>query len=134
MERRVVIQWTDTAKNQLAKLPKKVRRGLLDKAGELRNVADPRKVYKPLVGPLQGYYRITYGRCRAIYAVKEDHLPSGDVLVYVRVIFIAVGQRKERDRKDVYAIAKKLVDLGIIDVDKDETERPASSSGPEPPS
>ena len=58
----VIIQWTDTAKNGLANLPKKVRRGQLDKVNELRDASDPTKVHKPLKGPLQGYFRICYSR------------------------------------------------------------------------
>jgi mRNA-degrading endonuclease RelE of RelBE toxin-antitoxin system len=49
---RVEIRWTETAKQGLAALPPKVRRGLLDKAAELRRAAGPATVYKPLRGPL----------------------------------------------------------------------------------
>lgn len=118
MKRRIIIQWTETAKNQLAALPKKVRRGLLDKAGDLRKCSDPTLAHKPLVGPLSGYYRITYARYRAIYTVKEEVLASGDILVYVRVRFVAAGQRKERDKKDIYKIAKKMINSGLIEVPK----------------
>lgn len=116
MQRRVIVQWTDTAKKQLAALPRKVRRGLLDKAGALRECGDPRETHKPLVGPLQGYYRITYARYRAVYSACEEQITSGDVLVYVRVIFVAVGKRKERDAKDIYRIAEKMVNLGLVDL------------------
>lgn len=118
MKRRIIIQWTDTAKNQLAALPQKVRRGLLDKAGDLRQCSDPSLAHKPLVGPLSGYYRITYARYRAIYTVKEEVLALGDVLVYVRVTFVAAGQRKERDKHDIYKIAKKMIISGLIEVPK----------------
>ncbi len=116
MQRRVIVQWTDTAKKQLAALPRKVRRGLLDKAGALRECGDPREAHKPLVGPLSGYYRITYARYRAVYSAREEQIASGDVLVYVRVIFVAVGKRKERDAKDIYRIAEKMVNLGLVDL------------------
>ena len=33
-KRGIVIRWTETAKSQLAKLPLKVRRGLLEKAAQ----------------------------------------------------------------------------------------------------
>jgi mRNA-degrading endonuclease RelE of RelBE toxin-antitoxin system len=64
-----------------------------------------------------GYYRLTYGRYRAIYSVDEDELPSGDMLVHCRILFVAVGQRKEHDRRDVYKIAKSLIDMGVIPPD-----------------
>ena len=114
MERRVTIQWTDTAKAQLAQLPPKVRRGLLSKAGNLRRADDARSAGKPLVGPLLGYYRITYGRYRAIYEVKEEKIANGAVLVHVRICFLAAGKRKARDKKDIYNIAVKLVELGVL--------------------
>lgn len=114
MDQRIKIQWTETARNQLANLPSKVRRGILDKANELLACTDPRRVHKPLTGPLSNYYRLTYGRYRAIYSVDENELPSGVCLVYLTVMFVAVGQRKERDRKDIYRIAEKLVEFGIL--------------------
>lgn len=116
MEHRVIIQWTETARRQLANLPKKVRRGLLDKAKNLRTCGDPRRAHRALVGPLTDYYRITYGRYRAVYCVQEDELASGDVLVYIRVLFVAVGIRKEHDRHDIYKLAEKMIDLGLIDL------------------
>ena len=125
MERRVVIQWTNTAKTQLAGLPKKVRQGLLAKAENLRKCKDPRVAHKPLLGPLEGYYRITYARYRAVYSVEEDELASGEVLVYIRVRFVAVGIRKERDRRDIYQIAEKMVGLGLIDLPDHEDDAEA---------
>jgi mRNA interferase RelE/StbE len=130
MERRVIVQWTTTAKDQLAELPRKVRRGLLDKANIVRDSDDPRKLGKVLVGPLQGYYRITYARYRAIYSVEEETLASGDALVKIYIRFVAVGQRKERDKKDVYAIAQKLVELGLIDIDVPNPDDPSEPAQP----
>ncbi len=122
MERRIVIQWTDTAKSQLALFDKKVRRGLLNKADALRHCSDPRRAHKALVGPLAGHFRMTYGRYRAIYSVKEEKLASGDVLVYVRVQFVAVGQRKERDKRDIYKVAEKMLGSGVISLPKTKDE------------
>jgi mRNA interferase RelE/StbE len=120
---RTIIQWTDTAKSGLAELPKKVRRGLLDKANELRDTDDPRAIHKPLVGPLQGFYRICYSRYRAVYCVEDEKLPGGDVLHRIVIKFVAVGIRKEGDKKDVYRLALKLFKLGIIKVDRNEQSR-----------
>jgi mRNA-degrading endonuclease RelE of RelBE toxin-antitoxin system len=120
---RVSIQWTDTAKAGLAKLPPKVRRGLLDKANELRDSDNPESVHKPLTGPLQGYFRICYSRYRAIYSVERDSLSNGDVLVHVRIVFVVAGMRKEGDKQDVYRVAQKLLTL------LDELEEGKSKAG-----
>lgn len=122
MKGRVVIKWTDTAKKQLAQLPPKVRKGLLNKADALEHCEDPRRAHKPLVGPLEGYYRMTYARYRAVYSVQDDELVSGDVIVNIEVRFIACGQRKERDKNDIYNIAKKMVNLGLIEVGQQQPE------------
>ena len=114
MERRVSIQWTATAKEQLAGLPQKVRRGILQKADGLLSCDDPRGAHKPLSGPLQGYYRFTYARYRAVYTVDDERLANDDILVHIRIRFIAVGLRKERDRRDIYRIAEKMVDSGLM--------------------
>jgi mRNA interferase RelE/StbE len=113
MKFRVTIQWTATAKELLAGLPKKEARGIYRKVGELRD-SDPRQAGKPLVGPFQGYRRVTYGRYRAIFGVEEEKLPSGDCLLHVKVRVVAVGIRKERDKIDVYRVAQKLIQLGVI--------------------
>jgi mRNA-degrading endonuclease RelE of RelBE toxin-antitoxin system len=124
MELRVTIQWTDTAKESLKRLPPKVREGLLSKADELLECGDPRKCCKPLTGPLQGYYRIVYSRYRAIFTVEEKKLAGGKVLLHLRVIFVAAGIRKAFDRRDVYRVALKLVEdvLPQLPADMDEAE------------
>ncbi len=110
METRITVQWTATAKQSLKRLPEKVRRGLLEKADELAAHGDPRRYCKPLTSPLQGYCRITYSRYRAVFTVEEEKLLSGNVLLHLRIIFIAAGIRREPDRKDVYRVAQKLVE------------------------
>lgn len=112
---RVTVHWTQTAKDALLKLPKKVRKGLFEKANELRNCSDPQNAHKPLVGPLKGYNRITYDRYRAIYKCQSETLASGDVHVHIFVYFVAAGIRKEGDKKDVYQFAKRLLALGVLD-------------------
>lgn len=117
MEARVIIKWTETAKESLKRLPLKVRAGLLKKADELAiQGVDPRKFSKPLTGPLQGYYRIVYSRYRAIFTVQEETLDSGDVRLHLHVIFIAAGIRKEMDKKDIYKLAHKLVEHVLPDL------------------
>lgn len=88
---------------------------------------DPRDAHKPLVGPLQGLYRITYGRYRAIYSADAGQTAHGDVVVHVTVRIIAVGIRKEGDRKDVYRLAQKLVAMGLIDVTEADADADANA-------
>jgi mRNA-degrading endonuclease RelE of RelBE toxin-antitoxin system len=107
MNIRVRVQWTQTALKTLRKLPKKVQRGLLEKADELTQ-GDPRDAHKPLSGPLQGCYRITYGRYRAIYRIDEQRKAGGSLL-HLKVLFIVAGIRKEHDKNDIYRIAEKLM-------------------------
>lgn len=114
-ERRVTVQWTRTALDALKKLPPKVRRGIWNKADQLRECDDPTSIGKPLLGPLEGYFRIVYSRYRAIYSCEEEVLPNGDVLTHIIVRFVAVGQRKAGDKNDVYQFAMKLLRLGALD-------------------
>jgi mRNA interferase RelE/StbE len=121
METRVSIKWTETAKEGLKKLPPKVRRGILNKVDELYGT-DPRHAHKALVGPLQGYYSLRYSRYRAIYSADAEQIANGDLLIHVNVRFVIVGIRTERDKKDVYKIAQKLIELGLIDVHDTELD------------
>jgi mRNA interferase RelE/StbE len=111
---RLSIEWTQTAKAALAKLPHKVRRGLLDKANELKQATDPTTVHKRLAGPLSGYHRICYSRYRAIYCVDRQKLTGGAVIESIRILFVAAGVRKEGDKNDVYRFAQRLIKLGVI--------------------
>ena len=49
---------------------------------------------------------------------------NGDKLLHLEVVFIAAGIRKEIDKKDVYRVAKKLVEsvLPELSGDLDEEE------------
>ncbi len=111
---RIVIQWTDAAVAALAALPHKVRRGLLDKASGLTKVDNPEAANKPLVGPLQGYFRICYSRYRAIYTIKKESSSAG-VLIQITILFVAAGIRKEGDKSDVYRLAQRFRKLGLLE-------------------
>ena len=113
MECRVTIRWTETAANALRSLPSAVRSGMIRKVDALAK-CDPRELYKPLVGTLQGYRSIKYSRYRVLFSTETKDLAGGDILVHVIVNVVLVGIRKARDKKDVYEVAKKLVALGII--------------------
>ncbi|MEZ6234846.1 MAG: hypothetical protein R3B68_11705 [Phycisphaerales bacterium] len=117
---RIQVQWTETAFQSLRTLPPKVRKGLVAKAEELLTVTDPRSVHKPLTGPLQGYYRIPYSRYRAIYRVDESKDAKGKSVLTITITFIVAGKRAERSKDDVYRVAQKLVELGLVDAEPDD--------------
>lgn len=94
--------------------------GLLKKADELYTCSDPRSAHKPLTGPLQGYYRITYSRYRAIYTVQEQELAGGEKVLSVTIIFVAAGKRQDRSKQDVYKVAERIVRLGVVDFEEPE--------------
>lgn len=119
---RVIIQWTETAKDSLARLPRNARKGLLAKADTLFDCSDPRNAFKPLTGPLSGYYRITYGRYRAIYTVEEEELTNGETVITIRIRFVAAGIRKESDKKDVYNFALRLLERGLLDESAEKSQ------------
>jgi mRNA interferase RelE/StbE len=70
-------------------------------------VTDPEKQGKALGGSLRGLRSIYvyHERYRILYRVDQ-----GQVIVTV----VAVGIRKEGDRQDIYALAKKLLRSGLL--------------------
>lgn len=67
---------------------------------------DPEKQGKPLTDNLVGFrsLRAVGQRYRIIYKVEKSR-----VIVFV----VAIGIRKEGDKKDIYALAKKLIRLKL---------------------
>lgn len=76
---------------------------------------DPKKQGKALVDELAGLRSLSVARHRVIYRVEKD-----------RVIIVAVGIRKEGDRKDVFFRAKKLLRLKLIELPGREEVRKES--------
>ncbi len=68
---------------------------------------EPDKQGKPMIEELAGYrsLRAVGQRYRILYKVQEQQ-----VIVHI----VALGIRKEGDKADVYALAKKLVRLGLL--------------------
>ena len=100
------IKLTHIASDFIAKLDKKSQQQIIEKIEVLRE--DPLKVGKPLKGNLRDYrsIRSVGQRYRIIYQVKETE---------VEVIIVAVGIRREGDRKnDIYELLKKYVKVGLL--------------------
>jgi mRNA interferase RelE/StbE len=68
---------------------------------------EPEKLGKPLRGWLTGFMSIRAAgqRYRVVYRVENDRK---------RVLVYMVGIRKEGSRRDVYALAERLVQRGLI--------------------
>lgn len=70
---------------------------------------EPEKQGKPLKDELAGYrsVRAVGQRYRIIYKIDDEK---------VIVVVVALGIRKEGDKKDVYTLAKRLARLGLLDL------------------
>jgi mRNA interferase RelE/StbE len=101
------IEITSTALRMLKGIPDfRVREKIRNRIDGLKK--DPQKQGMPLIGNLAGYrsIRAVGQRCRIIYQVKNEK---------VVVLVLALGIRKESDKKDIYALAKKLLHLGLLE-------------------
>jgi mRNA interferase RelE/StbE len=97
---------TDTCLVLIEKIPdKKIRRTILKRIEGLSE--EPDKQGKMLVKDLSGFRSIhAAGRYRIIYKVDKQ-----TVIIYI----LAAGIRKRGDKKDIYKIAKKLLNAGLLD-------------------
>ena len=104
MKYRILI--TDTCLRLIEKIPNnKIQRSILDRIQKLSD--EPEKQGKKLVKDLAGFRSVhAAGRYRIIYKIEKR-----TVIIYV----LAAGIRKEGDKKDIYKIAKKLLDAGLMD-------------------
>ena len=106
------IRITDTCLALVEKISdKKIQRTILDRIEDLSD--EPDKQGKRLVKNLSGFRSIhVAGRYRIIYKIDKQ-----TVIVYI----LAAGIRKQGDKKDIYKIAKKLFNAGLLDTDPDKT-------------
>ena len=104
MKYRILI--SDTCLRLIERIPdRKIQRSILDRIQKLSN--EPEKQGKKLVKDLSGFLSVhAAGRYRVLYKIDKR-----TVIVYV----LAAGIRKEGDKKDIYKIAKKLLDAGLLD-------------------
>jgi mRNA interferase RelE/StbE len=74
---------------------------------------EPDKQGKKLVKDLSGFRSVhAAGRYRIIYKIDKS-----TVIIYV----LAAGIRKEGDKKDIYKIAKKLLNAGLLDLEENKS-------------
>ena len=105
-EPQYTVRWTETAVDLLEAISdKRIRRALYARAGHLKG--NPSQQGKPLLGEFTGFrsIKVQPNRYRIIYRVENDE---------VAVVVVAVGLRKEGDKHDVYALARKLLKQGLI--------------------
>ena len=100
------IRITPTAFRMLKEIAdSRVRKKIAERIDELAN--EPDKQGKALTGELFGYRSVrTVGqRFRIIFRIE-----AGEVVVAV----VAIGLRKEGDRRDIYELAQKLMRVGLL--------------------
>jgi len=101
---RIVIQ--PVAVKALANISdRRIQENIRDRIDDLAH--EPEKQGKPLTGELIGYrsLRAAGQRYRIVYKVDRTK---------VLVLIVALGLRKEGDKRDVYLLAKKLLKLRLL--------------------
>ncbi len=97
------------AKKHLAAIKdRRIQHGLM--AG-LRRLEHEPESGKPLNDELAGYrsLRAVGQRYRILYKIDGKQ---------VKVLVVAMGIRKEGDKKDIYTLTKKLIRLGLLDLEE----------------
>jgi mRNA interferase RelE/StbE len=91
---------------------RQVRKKIIERIDGLAD--EPEKQGKALAAELDGYrsLRAVGQRYRIIYRIDGDR---------VVVVVVAVGIRKEGDKKDIYALAKKLIRARLLEPSPDES-------------
>lgn len=107
---RITITATARAHLQAVSDPR-IRAAIVRRIDDLKH--DPEKQGKPLHGDLRGYYsvRAASQRYRIIYQIDR-----GAVIVCV----VALGIRKEGDKGDIYTLAQRLFNKGLLIPDPKE--------------
>src|SRR6266568_4135854 len=100
------VRYTVTAKKQVAAITdRRIQRSILERIDGL--AYEPEKQGKQLGDELVEYRSLgAIGRYRIIYRVEGSE---------VTVLVVVVGIRKESSKADVYAVAKKLLRLGLLE-------------------
>jgi mRNA interferase RelE/StbE len=108
MKRWVVGITREAVKQLVAIADQRVQQSIRQRIDRL--AYEPDKQGKPMKDELKGYRSVrTIGqRYRIIYKVNDER---------VTVLVVALGIRKEGDKKDVYQLAKKLIRSGLLDLE-----------------
>ena len=107
--RRWTVSLARNAKKQLATIKdQRVQEGLRTSLRRLEH--EPELQGKPMIDELVGYrsVRAVGQRYRIIYRVEDER---------VTVLVVALGIRKQGDKKDVYELAKKLLRSDLLDLE-----------------
>jgi mRNA interferase RelE/StbE len=99
------IKLTKIAAENLQKIDSKTQKQIINKINSLKT--EPLLLGKRLKGPLKEFrsVRAAGQRYRIIYKVQEEEI----------IIIVAVGIRKEGDKKDIYELMKKYIKIGFLD-------------------
>lgn len=115
-QRQYSVLWSARARFMLAAIPdRRIQKKIFERVRDLSS--EPEKQGKPLIGELAGYrsLRAVGQRYRIIFRVEDEK---------VLVLIVALGLRKAGSKKDVYALAKRLVQLGLVEAsEKDDGVR-----------
>ena len=109
--KRWIVSLTRDAEIQLSSIrDQRIRNALIARLRQLEN--EPESQGKALTDELAGYrsIRAVGQRYRIIYKIKAER---------VIVTVVALGMRKEGDKKDIYQLAKKLMRLGLLNEESD---------------
>ena len=119
------LHWVGSSKRDFLSFPAAVKEDMGNALGiaQFAGTAPTAKPWKGL-GPgvleiVESYDGNAY---RAVYTVEEEEIASGDLLIRIKVVVVAVGIRKEHDKNDVYRVAQRLVDMGLIETKDVEPE------------
>ena len=116
------LEITPTALSMIDKVQdRRIRAKIIEKIDGLAE--EPEKKGKPLAAELDGCrsIRAVGQRYRIIYRIDNEK---------VIVLVVAAGIRREGDRKDIYALAKKLIRARLLEPippSEDETTEDAES-------
>ena len=100
------IKLTKIAAENLSKIDSRTQGQIINKIESLKE--EPLLMGKSLKGSLKEFrsVRAAGQRYRIIYKVNEEE---------IIVIVVAVGIRKEGDKKDIYELMKKYIKIGLME-------------------
>ena len=100
------IKLTKISADQIKTIEKTARNQIINKIESLRE--NPELLGKQLRGPLKEYrsVRAAGQRYRIIYKIFKEE---------ITIIVLAVGIRKEGDKKDIYELMKKYIKTGLLE-------------------